>query len=96
VKVLTEGGIRPSFSSGWMVAGRGDNIDIAMFYVSDRGVIQSLLAASRRGVNVRLMLDPNKDAFGHAKERNSKPTGRESVGRGQRRRHPRAVVPDPR
>jgi hypothetical protein len=67
VKVLTEGGIRTELLERLDTAGRGDNIDIAMFYVSDRGVIESLLAASHRGVNVRLMLDPNKDAFGHAK-----------------------------
>jgi hypothetical protein len=67
VKVLTEGGIRTELLDRLDTAGRGDNIDIAMFYVSDRGVIESLLAASHRGANVRLILDPNKDAFGHAK-----------------------------
>jgi HKD family nuclease len=67
VKVLTEGGIRTELLDRLDTAGRGDNIEIAMFYVSDRGVIESLLAASHRGVNVRLILDPNKDAFGHAK-----------------------------
>jgi HKD family nuclease len=67
MKVLTEGGIRTELLERLDTAGRGDNIDIAMFYVSDRGVIESLLAATHRGVNVRLILDPNKDAFGHAK-----------------------------
>ena len=67
MKVLTEGGIRTELLQRLDTAARGDNIDIAMFYVSDRGVIESLLAASHRGVNVRLILDPNKDAFGHAK-----------------------------
>jgi HKD family nuclease len=67
VKVLTEGGIRTELLRRLDTAGRGDNIDIAMFYVSDRGVIESLLAASHRGASVRLILDPNKDAFGHAK-----------------------------
>lgn len=67
VKVLTEGAIRTELLEKLDAAVRGDNIDIAIFYVSDRGVIESLLAASRRGVNVRLILDPNKDAFGRAK-----------------------------
>jgi HKD family nuclease len=66
-KVLTEGGIRTELLGKLDAAGRGDNIDIAMFYVSDRGVIESLLAASHRGVTIRLILDPNKDAFGHVK-----------------------------
>jgi HKD family nuclease len=67
VKVLTEGAIRGALLEHLDSAVRGDNIDIAMFYISDRGIVQSLLAASRRGVSVRLILDPNKDAFGHAK-----------------------------
>jgi HKD family nuclease len=67
VKVLTEGAIRSELLERLEGTGRGESIDIAMFYISDRGVVQSLLAASRRGVNVRLILDPNKDAFGRAK-----------------------------
>jgi phosphatidylserine/phosphatidylglycerophosphate/cardiolipin synthase-like enzyme len=46
---------------------RGENIDIAMFYVADRVIVDALTAASGRGVNVRLILDPNKDAFGREK-----------------------------
>jgi phosphatidylserine/phosphatidylglycerophosphate/cardiolipin synthase-like enzyme len=67
VKVLTEGGILAELLDRLDAAQRGDNIDIAMFYVSDRTVLESLLAASRRGVAVRLIMDPNKDAFGHDK-----------------------------
>jgi phosphatidylserine/phosphatidylglycerophosphate/cardiolipin synthase-like enzyme len=67
VKVLTEGGILAQLLDRLDAARRGDNIDIAMFYVSDRAVIESLLAASRRGVAVRLIMDPNKDAFGNDK-----------------------------
>jgi len=52
LKVLTEGGIRAELLGRLDAAVRGKNIDIAMFYVSDRGVVESLLAASRRGVNV--------------------------------------------
>jgi phosphatidylserine/phosphatidylglycerophosphate/cardiolipin synthase-like enzyme len=35
-----------------------------MFYISDRSVVDSLLEASHRGVNVRLILDTNRDAYG--------------------------------
>lgn len=66
-RVLTEGAIRSELLVQLDAAGAGDNIDIAMFYISDRGVVMSLLAASKRGANVRLILDPNKDAFGHTK-----------------------------
>jgi len=44
---------------------KGDFVDIGMYYIADRNVVESLLAASRRGVNVRLILDPNRDAYGH-------------------------------
>jgi PLD-like domain len=66
-KVLTEGAIRAEILERLDGAVRGDSIDIAMFEASERGVIEALLAASRRGVSVRLILDPNKDAYGHAK-----------------------------
>ncbi|RYG66801.1 phospholipase, partial [bacterium] len=45
----------------------GDTIDVAMFYLTEREVIESLIAASRRGAVVRVLLDPNKDAFGYEK-----------------------------
>jgi phosphatidylserine/phosphatidylglycerophosphate/cardiolipin synthase-like enzyme len=64
-KVLTEGAIRAALLEHLDAAVRGDNVDIAAFYIADRGVVESLLAASRRGVAVRLILDPNKDTFGH-------------------------------
>lgn len=67
VQILTEGAIRDEVLKHIGSATRADGVDIAMFYLSDRGVIEALLAASRRGVTVRLILDPNKDAFGHVK-----------------------------
>jgi hypothetical protein len=39
-----------------------DSVDAALEYVADRGVIEALLAAARRGVGVRLILDPNEGA----------------------------------
>jgi phosphatidylserine/phosphatidylglycerophosphate/cardiolipin synthase-like enzyme len=64
VKVLTEGAIRADLLNRLNACVSGDNIDIAMLYIAERGIVESLLAASRRGVSVRLILDPNKDAFG--------------------------------
>lgn len=40
---------------------------MAMFYLSDREIVAELLAAAARGAEVRLLLDPNKDAFGRKK-----------------------------
>ena len=45
----------------------GIEIDIAMFYLSERRIIEELIAAHQRGVKVRVLLDPNKDAFGRTK-----------------------------
>ena len=63
--VLTERGIKRAVLKGIEAAGQGDRIDLAMFYLSDRDVVGALKGASHRGVSVRVVLDPNKDAFGH-------------------------------
>ncbi len=67
VRVLTEGAIRAATLERIDAATHGEFVDIAMFYVAERRMVEALLAASHRGVNVRLILDPNKDAFGHEK-----------------------------
>ena len=40
---------------------------MGMFYLSDSKVMDQLLKASQRGVEVRLILDPNQNAFGRDK-----------------------------
>src|SRR5688572_5514564 len=67
VQILTESEIGAAIERNFAGARVGDSIDIAMFYLSERGVIQALLAAAKRGVAVRVLLDPNKDAFGRTK-----------------------------
>ncbi len=64
---LTEGQIRRGLLDELAGLQRGDRLDMAMFYLSHRAVIGALLDAARRGVDVRLILDPNKDAFGRQK-----------------------------
>ena len=46
----------------------GDSVSIATFYLSDRRVVDALLAAAGRNVGVRVILDPNRDAFGRVKD----------------------------
>ncbi|MGH8264083.1 MAG: phospholipase D-like domain-containing protein, partial [Steroidobacteraceae bacterium] len=46
----------------------GDSVDIAMFYLSDRSVVETLAAAAKRGIAIRLILDPNKDSFGRVRD----------------------------
>ena len=65
--IYTEGAIREAFIEQLDATRRGDAVDIAQFYFSDRKVIEALLNASHRGVAIRVVLDPNKDAFGFEK-----------------------------
>lgn len=67
VQVLTEGRIRKRLLEVIQSTRKGNQIDIAMFYLSDRGVIKALLEAAQRGIAVRVLLDPNRDAFGYQK-----------------------------
>ncbi len=66
-RAATEGAIRDALLERIGAAGRGSCIDIAMFYLTQRDVIEALIAAARRGAAVRVLLDPNKDAFGFEK-----------------------------
>lgn len=66
-QLLTEGAIEQKILTTIDKTGDGDRIDMAMFYLSDRDVVKSLKKADERGVNIRLILDPNKDAFGRKK-----------------------------
>lgn len=67
VQVLTESEIRAAILRNVADTRVGDAVDIAMFYLSERSVIQALISAAKRGVAVRVILDPNKDAFGRTK-----------------------------
>ncbi|MEH6563743.1 MAG: phospholipase D-like domain-containing protein [Halopseudomonas sp.] len=67
VQVLTEGAIERSLLELLNSAQRGDRLDMEMFYLASRPVIAALIAAQRRGVEVRAILDANRDAFGREK-----------------------------
>lgn len=67
VQVLTEAAIYRKTLALIQSAGPHDRLDLAMFYLSERQIIRSLIAAHERGVQLRVLLDPNKDAFGRQK-----------------------------
>lgn len=67
VRALTEGAIAEAILEQLERAGADARIDVAMFYLADRNVMAALLAAAARGAQVRVLLDPNKDAFGRAR-----------------------------
>lgn len=64
VRYITEGKIRKSVVGLLDGLGKGDTIDITTLYLSDRKVVQSLKDAASRGVQLRLLLDSNTEAYG--------------------------------
>lgn len=67
VQVLTEKAILSATLDLIERAKQGEKIDLAMFYLSERKIVKALIAAQQRGVQLRVLLDPNKDAFGRQK-----------------------------
>lgn len=67
IQFLTEGRVRAAWLEELNRLDTGDRLDVAVFYLSERSIINGLLDAADRGVDIRLILDPNKDAFGRQK-----------------------------
>lgn len=66
-QLLTEQAIKDMLLERIAATTAGDRIKLALFYFSDRDVVRALKAAGKRGVEIQLLLDPNKDAFGREK-----------------------------
>lgn len=67
LQVLTEKKIKLAVPDIRDRAKAPDAIDMILFYLSDRDVIKAIQRAHNRGVLLRIILDPNKDAFGMRK-----------------------------
>lgn len=67
VKFMTEGKIKENILTMIDEADSEDYLKLGLFYLSDRDVIEALKSALDRDVNVKLILDINKDAFGNEK-----------------------------
>lgn len=67
VQVLTEDKIKDKILEMIKGTEEGDRIDLGMFYLSHREIIKQLILAADRGVEIRIILDANKDAFGFEK-----------------------------
>lgn len=67
VQYVTEGKILQHTVQAIEQAQSGETIWMGMFYLANRSVIEALHDASDRDVNVKLILDPNKVAFGSQK-----------------------------
>lgn len=62
--VITEGKIKKHLLGEIKASKEKDRITMGMFYLSDRKIINELIQASNRGVEIKIILDANKDAFG--------------------------------
>jgi len=86
LRLLSEGKIKSRLLATLARCETGCSVRMAMFYLSDREVIAGLLAAAARGGEVRLLLDPNKDAFGRKKNGiPNRPVAQELVEKSQGR-----------
>ncbi len=67
IEWLTEGAIRQRLLTMLDGAGPGDEVRLAIFYLSERDVVRSILSAAEAGARIRLIMDANRDAFGRQK-----------------------------
>ncbi|WP_370866592.1 phospholipase D family protein [Saccharibacillus sp. JS10] len=67
IQYLTEGKVHTHVIAELDQATSGDTVWMGMFYLADYDVLQSLMDASDRGAEIRLVLDPNENAFGRDK-----------------------------
>ncbi len=68
VSVITEGKISDSLIKEIKATEEGDIISMGMFYIGQRKLVKELINASNRGVEINLVFDANKDAFGLEKD----------------------------
>lgn len=66
-QIVTESKIQDSVVTAIDDAKKGELIYIGMFYLADRDIVDALVDATEREVDVRLVLDPNQNAFGQQK-----------------------------
>lgn len=67
LRILTEGAIQRALLETVNDARPGDRLDLEVFYLSHRPLLKALISARERGVELRVLLDPNRDAFGREK-----------------------------
>jgi len=68
VQFLGDGGLMESVVREIDETEKGESIEIIIFYLSDKKVIRSLISASERGVDIKIVLDINVESFGKKKE----------------------------
>ena len=64
LKVISEGKIYDEISKNIKDTKKGDKINLGIFYLSEFRILRDLGEAAKRGVDVKIIADLNKDAFG--------------------------------
>ena len=64
LRVITEGKIYDEISKNIRESKEGDEINLGIFYISEFRILRELGEAAKRGVDVKIIADLNKDAFG--------------------------------
>ena len=64
LKVITEGKIYDEISKNIRESKEGEEINLGIFYLSEFRILRELGEAAKRGVDVKIIADLNKDAFG--------------------------------
>ncbi|WP_342526196.1 phospholipase D family protein [Chryseomicrobium sp. FSL W7-1435] len=64
---LTEKKILDALLTDIAATEEGDSIDLMMFFIAKRDIVTALIDAANRGVDVRMILDPNENSFGRQK-----------------------------
>ncbi|WP_342599045.1 phospholipase D family protein [Psychrobacillus sp. FSL H8-0483] len=67
IQYLTEKKILDALLADLVETRNGDKIWLGMFFLAKRDIVNALIDAANRGVDVNLILDPNKNSFGHEK-----------------------------
>lgn len=64
VQFITEGKIGKALDIDIDSLQSGDSVIMGMYFLADHNVINKLIEASNRGVNIKIIFDRSKDAFG--------------------------------
>jgi len=67
LQVVTEAAIRDAALEMIRSSGADAALELSIFYLSHRDIVEALVAAHGRGSRIRVLLDPNNEAFGHDK-----------------------------
>jgi len=67
LRYITEGKVYDRLLEAIQTTREGDTLWMGMFYLADKQVTSELVNASKRGVKIQLVLDPNQNAFGQDK-----------------------------